>query len=83
MNPTSDSDSALNFTSGRPLQKYLEAFVNELKKSVLEHPGRKIEWQDLTRIIRLIISDLIRSDENRTQNRRLRFLTLSRIRGFL
>jgi hypothetical protein len=47
------------------------------------HPGRKIEWQDLTRIIRLIISDLIRSDENRMQNRRLRFLTLIRIRRSL
>jgi hypothetical protein len=27
------------------------------------HPGQKIEWQDLTRIVSLIISDLIRSDE--------------------
>ncbi len=45
-------------------------------------PGQKIEWQDLTGIIRLTISDLIRSDENRTQNRRPRFLTLNPIALF-
>jgi hypothetical protein len=30
------------------------------------YPGRKIEYQDLTRIVHLIISNLIRSDENCT-----------------
>jgi cbb3-type cytochrome oxidase subunit 3 len=47
------------------------------------YPGRKIGYQDLIRIVRLIISDLTRSDENRTKNRRLWFLTPSRIKRFL
>ncbi len=39
-----------------PIPLYLYPYTYTL-------PGRKIEWQDLTRIVRLIISDLTRSDE--------------------